>query len=233
MNAPFKKNTIRQGLVWLGVCSVMLAIVATASHYGLQQWAVSAIIILFAVRYGLWPYLKLAFWFRTDDIKNRETIRLLTDLTKQERQQLVSINTQGGGSVLTLAVWVARNLEHMSAEEATNIFIDELRKVWRPMVDAQSNASHQSPVLGFAASLYGLLLGVGKLVVDQGGDQSQFYEALQIMLQSSMVGACCAFVCIGLWLLSKNACKSHEADLRKLSSQLGGDGPSIDPDRLF
>ena len=237
MSEPFQSGSLSGGIRWLILCGSMLAAVVAGSHYGHEQWAAAAVIGVFVVIAGFIPYLRLALLLRKFDRLNKLTFPYLSNILNDQRRDLAGMDAAGEGTALGMCVFASRRIDSMPWAEACGIYLVDLMQLFKPKLDAVKTAAEQAPVLGFSASLFGMVLGVRELATVQAAkfDLSSLYAAMEIMLTSSLVGASAAFVCIGLSTILQRACEKHIEDLRKLAS--GGKGGSQskndDPDVLF
>ncbi|GAB5407166.1 MAG: hypothetical protein Aurels2KO_53970 [Aureliella sp.] len=234
-NKPFSANTLSHGIRWILVCVTMFAFIAGASAYGFERWACALVIAVFFVCNGLRPFIALGAWVRSHERKNVESVQYLQTIPIEKQPLLAEIDAKGEGTALGLIVFINRQRNRMEPNLATDLYIQGLWKIWQPKLDAVRNTAEQSPVLGFASSLWGMAAGVRQLATVETSAfvLSDLYAAMEIMLTSSLIGAVYAFVCIGLAARLTNTCDGHEADLRNLAARLEGGAGNVDPELLF
>lgn len=224
--SPFTSHIGKSGAGWLFSCAVIVLCVAIADQYDMTREASWLVIGSFALWQGVWPFTRLAIWFLEHNAKNRKALPHFGGITLKQIPKLKGIQAEGEGTAMGLLVWIARHIEDLSLEANTDVFIDELWKVWQPRLDSIGNAGAQCSVLGFGFTLFGI-----SQALREGSDLS---SGLGLMMESSLVGCICGIVCGGLWLLAKHACESHETDLRKVASQFGESrGHVSNPELLF
>lgn len=236
MSEPFQSESLSGGIRWLILCGSMLTAVVAGSYCGQEQWTASAVIGVFVIIAGLVPYLGLALMIRKFDGLNRLTVPYLASITSDKRRALADIDASGEGTALGMCVFASRNIDQMTWPEACEIYLVDLQQLFKPKLDAVKTAAEQAPILGFSASLFGMVLGVRELASVQNAEfeLSSLYAAMEIMLTSSLVGATAAFVCIGLSTILQRACEKHIDDLRKLASGgKAGSNSNSDPNTFF
>jgi len=138
-------------------------------------------------------------------------------------EQLVTMDMSEAGTVLRMYAAIKASEGRMSKNETIDVFLAVERHRWQEQLISLDNAADQTPVLGLAGSLIGILGSLGA-----GANIEMLQQAMSVMISTTLLGCCGAVWLIRLHGIGQSAIDRHVAELEIIAKFMIDDNDSGD-----
>lgn len=217
----FTSRSGESGAAWGLGCIAMSCAVVAGYACGQLLWSCLGLIAAFAVWRGGLPYLKHfgpGGELPADRKDCRDEREILIDVPAERKEEVLSIDSDGVGSVMHLVRMAAGSHGRLTPDELWETFAGLFDSHWEQRLGPLKDAAEQAPVLGLAGSMLGLVDALSVLAA--GADKAALYEAMSTTSLTTLAGGAAYVLLSGLHRAASNQVNSHRGDLEFVSRNI-------------